>query len=61
MLDTFCRYDIVYKQAIATEDMFLGMSNRTPSTSSCEDMVVSNDAKLLLSKLNDFGSFEYLW
>ncbi|XP_064637972.1 dynein axonemal assembly factor 6-like [Lineus longissimus] len=33
-------YDIVYKQAVSSEDMFLQMGNKTPMTSSCEDMVV---------------------
>ncbi|XP_064610175.1 dynein axonemal assembly factor 6-like [Liolophura sinensis] len=33
-------YEIVYKQAVTSEDMFLGMSNKTPTTASCEDMVV---------------------
>ncbi|ELU12164.1 hypothetical protein CAPTEDRAFT_158550 [Capitella teleta] len=33
-------YDIVYKQAISSEDMFLGMNNKTNATSSCEDMIV---------------------
>ncbi|CAH1795544.1 unnamed protein product, partial [Owenia fusiformis] len=33
-------YDIVYKQAVTSEDMFLGMGNKNPATSSCEDMVV---------------------
>ena len=37
----FNRYDIIYKQAVTTEDMFLQMSNKTPSSVSCEDMVVS--------------------
>ena len=35
------RYDIVYKQAVTSEDMFLRMSNKTPATASCENMVVS--------------------
>lgn len=35
-----CRYDIVYKQAVGAEDMFLGMGNKTPATASCEDMIV---------------------
>jgi hypothetical protein len=35
------RYEIVYKQAVSSEDMFLQMGNKTPLTSSCEDMVVS--------------------
>lgn len=34
-------YDIVYKQAVTSEDMFLQMGNKTPATSSCEDMVVN--------------------
>lgn len=33
-------YDILYKQAISSEEMFLQMGNKTPATSSCEDMVV---------------------
>ena len=36
------RYDIVHKQAITAEDMFLQMGNKTPSSASCEDMVVSD-------------------
>jgi len=35
------RYEILYKQSVTTEDMFLQMGNKTPSTASCEDMVVS--------------------
>lgn len=33
-------YDIIYKQAVTSEDMFLGMGNKNPATASCEDMVV---------------------
>ncbi|KAK2193095.1 hypothetical protein NP493_17g06054 [Ridgeia piscesae] len=33
-------YEILYKQSVTTEDMFLQMGNKTPSTASCEDMVV---------------------
>ncbi|XP_038056520.1 dynein assembly factor 6, axonemal-like isoform X2 [Patiria miniata] len=33
-------YDIIFKQAVTTEDMFLQMSNKTPSSVSCEDMVI---------------------
>ena len=33
-------YDIVYKQKITTEEMFLQMGNKTPATASCEDMTV---------------------
>lgn len=33
-------YTISYKQALTTEDLFLGMNNKTPATSSCEDMVL---------------------
>eukprot|EP00042_Codosiga_hollandica_P030729 m.179982 g.179982 ORF g.179982 m.179982 type:complete len:191 (-) comp53435_c0_seq3:117-689(-) len=34
------QYEIVYKQAVSAEDMFIGLSGRDPSTASCEDMVV---------------------
>ncbi|XP_072039726.1 dynein axonemal assembly factor 6-like [Amphiura filiformis] len=33
-------YDIVFKQAVSTEDMFLQMGNKTPSSVCCEDIVV---------------------
>ncbi|XP_033100165.1 protein PIH1D3-like isoform X2 [Anneissia japonica] len=33
-------YEIIFKQKVATEDMFLGMGNKTNATSSCEDIVV---------------------
>ncbi|XP_067947829.1 dynein axonemal assembly factor 6-like [Watersipora subatra] len=34
-------YDIIYKQAVSSEDMYLGMGNKTPATASCEDMVIN--------------------
>lgn len=34
-------YDIIYKQAVDSGDMFLGMGGKTPSSASCEDMIVS--------------------
>lgn len=33
-------YQILYKQSIRTEDVFLQMGNKTGSTASCEDMVI---------------------
>jgi hypothetical protein len=33
-------YDIKFQQAVTPEDVFLGMGNKTPSTASCEDLVV---------------------
>eukprot|EP00117_Sycon_ciliatum_P043479 scpid29550/ scgid31471/ Uncharacterized protein CXorf41; Sarcoma antigen NY-SAR-97 len=36
-------YQVIYKQSIGSEDVFLGLNNRTPSTASCEDMVVIID------------------
>ncbi len=33
-------YEILYKQQLASEDIFLNMSNKTPATSSCENMIV---------------------
>jgi hypothetical protein len=33
-------YEIIYKQDLTSEELFLGMSNKTPATSSCEYMIV---------------------
>eukprot|EP00731_Ephydatia_muelleri_P030895 Em0022g409a len=33
-------YELVFKQAVTTEDVFLGMSLKNPTTASCEDLVV---------------------
>jgi hypothetical protein len=33
-------YDILYKQQVGSEDVFLGMSGKTPMTSDCNFMVV---------------------
>jgi hypothetical protein len=33
-------YEVVYKQAVTSEDMFIQMGNKTPLTSSCESMLV---------------------
>ncbi|KAL3878654.1 hypothetical protein ACJMK2_030985 [Sinanodonta woodiana] len=46
-----CKYDIVYKQAVTTEDIYLQMGNKTPTTASCEEMVVK--IKLPDTKLAD--------
>lgn len=35
------QYDIIFKQSVGTEDVFLGMGAKNPATSSCENMVVS--------------------
>uniref|UniRef100_UPI00398E8687 dynein axonemal assembly factor 6 isoform X2 n=1 Tax=Pristiophorus japonicus TaxID=55135 RepID=UPI00398E8687 len=32
-------YEIVFRQRVGTEDVFLGMSRKDPSTACCEDMV----------------------
>jgi len=37
-----CRYEMVYRQAVSSEDMFLQLGNKTPMTSSCEELVVSH-------------------
>ena len=34
-------YELVFKQAVSAEDVFLGMSNKNPTTASCEHMLVS--------------------
>lgn len=33
-------YDIVYKQAVRPEDIYLQMGNKTPATASCEEMTI---------------------
>ncbi|XP_058825685.1 dynein axonemal assembly factor 6 isoform X2 [Topomyia yanbarensis] len=33
-------YKITYKQTVCTEDLYLQMSGKTPSTASCENMVI---------------------
>lgn len=33
-------YQIIYKQKVNTEDVFLQIGHKTPSTSSCEDLVI---------------------
>lgn len=33
-------YEIIYKQSIKTEDIFLQLQNKTPATASCEDIVI---------------------
>lgn len=37
----FLRYELAYRQAVAPEDMYLGMSGRNPSSGSCEEMKVT--------------------
>jgi len=32
---------MVFKQAVTSEDMYLQMTGKNPSTASCEDLVVS--------------------
>jgi hypothetical protein len=48
-----CRFDFLYKQHVAAEDLYLGMSGKTPSSVDCEALVVKVCA--LVSKLNPFG------
>jgi len=33
-------YDFLYKQAVATEDVYLGLSGKDPSSTDCEDLVL---------------------
>ncbi|XP_073216854.1 dynein axonemal assembly factor 6 isoform X1 [Lepidochelys kempii] len=34
------RYEILFKQQVGAEDIFLGMSRKDPSTACCEDMLI---------------------
>lgn len=38
-------YDIIFKQAVGTEDVFLGMGPKNPTTACCENMVVRHRLK----------------
>jgi len=40
---TIPEYEIKYKQKVGSEDIFLGMTGKQPSTAHCEDMVVQID------------------
>ncbi|XP_064360583.1 dynein axonemal assembly factor 6-like isoform X2 [Dromaius novaehollandiae] len=44
-------YEILFKQRVGTEDVFLGMSRKDPSTACCEDMVIK--IKLPETKFSD--------
>ncbi|XP_065832762.1 dynein axonemal assembly factor 6-like [Oscarella lobularis] len=33
-------HDMVFQQSVFTEDLFLGMGNKNPSTASCENLVI---------------------
>lgn len=35
------RYDVLYKQIVKAEDMFLGMGSKNPSSACCEGLLVS--------------------
>ncbi len=38
-----CSYEFIYKQAVESTDVFLGMSGKDESSTSCESMVVKID------------------
>ena len=39
-LPEFFRYELLFQQKVTSEDIFLGMGNKNPSTACCEDLVV---------------------
>ena len=39
----FCRYEVLFRQSVGTEDVFLGMSGKTPATASCHHQLVSTE------------------
>ena len=41
-----CRYDVMFKQKVTSNDIFLGMSGKNPSTACCEDLLVSGKENL---------------
>ena len=38
-------YEFLYKQAVAPEDVYLGLSDKDPSSTQCEDLVLRLDLK----------------
>lgn len=40
------RYEIILKQSVGTEDLFLGLSGKNPSSMCCEAMLVTDDYKI---------------
>ncbi|XP_028397928.1 protein PIH1D3-like [Dendronephthya gigantea] len=36
-------YEMLFKQRVTSEDIFLGMGNKNPSTACCEDLIVKID------------------
>ena len=50
----------MFRQAVTAEDMFLQMGNKTPSSASCEDMVVSA-IETMLSKITLTALDNWLW
>uniref|UniRef100_A0A8D2LPH2 PIH1 domain containing 3 n=1 Tax=Varanus komodoensis TaxID=61221 RepID=A0A8D2LPH2_VARKO len=44
-------YEILFRQQVGTEDMFLGMTRKDPSTACCEDMLIK--IKLPDTKVSD--------
>ena len=48
-------YEMVYKQAVSTEDVFLGMGNKSPTTASCEDIIVSTASLIMPSYTHHFA------
>lgn len=47
---SYCpRYEMIFKQAVTSEEMYLQMGNKNPSTASCEDMVVGWYADIFYS------------
>ena len=39
------RYDIVFRQSVGAEDIFMGMGGKSPATASCRYQLVSLPAR----------------
>ena len=55
-------YDMVFRQAVSAEDVYLGMGNKNPTTASCEELVVRAHANnnCMPTSVN-FYSLNILW
>ncbi|ODN04237.1 Protein PIH1D3 [Orchesella cincta] len=48
------KYDMFYRQSVTSEDIFLQMGNKTPSSASCENLVV----EIHLPQEDDFNNIQ---
>lgn len=53
-------YDMVFRQAVSAEDVYLGMGNKNPTTASCEELVVRTATAAACQLMMDFFIILYV-